>query len=143
MVRQECAKAYHQLHEVHLCMSTQMDPNDPEQKPDQLLGFVLALTAVNLAEASKENNSQSDIQPANFLCHAYALLALRFRHSLWRHSILSRFYMYKARKAHVKSEQINPSLEWILSKVGKDFVFKHCWKFGQSTSELVQVGPYL
>ena len=141
MVQRECAKAYHQLHEVHLCVSTSYNEIDPQQKPDHLLGFVLALTAVNLAEASKlgSTTSGAEAEPVNFLCHVYALFALRMRHSLWRHSLLSRFYMYKARCAQVKSAPIHPSLEWLLSKVGKEFVFKNNWKFGQPTSELAQV----
>ena len=141
MVRQECAKIYHQLHEVHLCLSSTYGQKDPNQKPEHLLGFVLALTAVNLAEGSKEstNDLLSDTQTANFLCHVYALFALRMRHSLWRHSLLSRFFMYKARCSQVKSAPIDPNLGWILSKIGKDFVFKNNWKFGQSTSELSHV----
>ena len=144
MVQRECAKAYHQLHEVHLCVNTSHDEIDPLQKPDHLLGFVLALTAVNLAEASKlgSNSSGADAEPVNFLCHVYALFALRMRHSLWRHSLLSRFFMYKARCAQVKSAPIHPSLEWLLSKVGKEFVFKNNWKFGQPTSELAQVSSF-
>ena len=143
MVRQECAKVYHQLHEIHLCEeSVSIEKQDLNQKPDHLLGFVLALTAVNLAEGSKrnhDNSPSSDSQSANFLCHVYAMFALRMRHSLWRHSLLSRFFMYKARCCQIKSAPIDPNLGWVLSNIGKNFVFKHSWKFGQTTSELSYV----
>ena len=142
MVRQECAKVYHQLHEVHLCEeSTACEKKDTSQKPDHLLGLVLALTAVNLAESSREsmNDSLSETHTANFLCHVYAMFALRMRHSLWRYSLLSRFFMYKARCSQVKSAPIDPNLGWVLSNIGKEFVFKNSWKFGQSTSELSYV----
>ena len=143
MVRQECAKVYHQLHEIHLCEeSVSIEKQDVNQKPDHLLGFVLALTAVNLAEGSKrnhDNSPSSDSQSANFLCHVYAMFALRMRHSLWRHSLLSRFFMYKARCCQIKSAPIDPNLGWVLSNIGKNFVFKHSWKFGQTTSELSYV----
>ena len=57
MVRKECAKVYHQLHEIHLCEeSVSIEKQDVNQKPDHLLGFVLALTAVNLAEGSTRNH---------------------------------------------------------------------------------------
>ena len=142
MVRQECAKVYHQLHEVHLCEeSSACEKKEANHKSDHLLGFVLALTAVNLAESSKEsmNDDSSDTQTANFLCHVYAMFALRMRHSLWRHSLLSRFFMYKARCSQIKSAPIDPNLGWVLSNIGKEFVFKNSWKFGQTTSELSYV----
>ena len=136
-MRLECAKVYHQLHEVHLCLSSTHDQKDANEKPDNLLGFVLALTAVNLAESSKETTNET--KTANFLCHVYASFALRMRHSLWRHSLLSRFFMYKARCAQVKTAPIDPNLGWVLSKIGKEFVFKNNWKFGQATSEMSHV----
>lgn len=66
--RKESAIALHQLHQVHLCT----------EEKDHLLGFFLAMAAVNLTEASGTN------LPSNFRSHVYALLALRIRHSMPR-----------------------------------------------------------
>ena len=44
-------------------------------KSDHLFGFVLAMTAVNLAESCGKSI------PKNFKSHVYALLSLRIRHS--------------------------------------------------------------
>ncbi len=79
LCRRECAAAYHQLHQVHLRSDADRDSH--------LMGFFLAMAAVNLAEAS----SQQDL-PSNFKSHSYALLALRIRHSTPRiFKYLSRF----------------------------------------------------
>jgi hypothetical protein len=63
--RRECAKGFHQLHQIHLCTV----------EKDHLYGFVLAMTAVNLAESCGRSI------PRNFKSHVYALLSLRFKHS--------------------------------------------------------------
>ncbi len=123
--RRECAAAYHQLHEAHLRSDADRD--------DHLMGFFLAMTAVNLAEAS----TQQDL-PGNFRSHAYALLSLRIRHSLPRiFKYLSRFYMFKAKHRQRKNENIDANLKWLLSGPGQDFFGNPYWHFGQPCSSMV------
>ena len=61
--RKECAAAYHEMHEVHLFLS------DDRDKGDHLMGLYLALTALNLTEASRPSD-KCETLPANFLAHA-------------------------------------------------------------------------
>ena len=123
-VRKECAKAYHQLNEVHFCQSN---------GTDNLYGFVLALSALNLAESMDENEN-------NFLCHVYALFSLRLRLLLPNRlfGFISRYYMYKAKRTLKKNDPIDPSLNWLLSSTGREFVKSTNWQFGQDHSLLTQ-----
>ena len=123
--RKECAIAYHQLHQVHLAL----------ERKDHLTGLYLALTAVNLAEAS------GTAVASNFRCHVYALLSLRIRHSLPRFvfKFLARFYMFKAKRRHANSEMIDAGLAWLMTKEGQEFAAQPHWFFGQNTGEFTSV----
>ena len=119
--RKESALAYHQLHQVHMCV----------EERDQLMGFFLAMAAVNLAEASGQE------LPGNFRSHAYAMLSLRIRHSLPRIvNFLSRFYMFKAKYRQQKNQHIDANLAWLLTKPGQSFFARSDWFIGQECSKM-------
>ena len=134
-VRRECARAFHQLNQVHFC---------DNGGADRARGLVLALTALNLAESCDYNTSAGgNGNGGNFLCHAYALLGLRLRNSRFLIlRLINRYYMHKARRAFKKQEQIDPNLNWLLSGNGQDFL-KADWQFGQDHSILTQVRSHL
>jgi sterol regulatory element-binding transcription factor 1 len=123
MVRREAAKTYHQLSTLAF-----FSPRNNFQ------GFVLAMTAVNLTEASGKT------LPKNFRSLVYASLALRLR--LMRPSpimrLFSKAYMFKAKQYSVKMEDVDPNLEWLLTSGGQEFFYKSNWKFGQKASLLVR-----
>lgn len=125
VARSECAKAYHQLNQVSLCTDQQAN----------LSGFVLAMTALNLSEASGKAVT------SNFCCHVYAMAAIRLRHTLPRcFDFLSKFYMYKARRYQRPSEDMDTNLRWLMSASGQEFFSKSTtWKLGEKfNSHLVQ-----
>jgi len=130
-VRKECAKAYHQMHEAHLCQAGQN-----KTPPDNLYGLVLGLTALNLAESCEDFQRDGN---GNFLCHVYALLSLRLRMMLPRKILgfVSRYYMFKARRVFRKQDPIEANLNWLLGPSGQQFI-KGDWQFGQQTSILTQ-----
>jgi len=122
--RREAAKAYHQLHQVHLTT----------ENGDHVMGIYLAAAAVNMVESCSQ-----DSLPGNFRSHVYALLALRLKHSaprFFRH--LSSFYMFKAKSRQRKNEAIDANLGWLLSKAGQDFFANSKWHFGQETTCLTE-----
>lgn len=126
--RRECATAYHEMQQVHLCLSDQ-------EKKSHLMGLYLALTALNLTEAARRGGKIEAVLPANFRAHVYALLALRIRHSLPRWlNFLYRFYMFKGKRWQKKNEKIDANLAWIFTKAGQDFAGK-C-RFGGEYSDL-------
>nr|AUZ82871.1 sterol regulatory element-binding protein 1 [Tigriopus kingsejongensis] len=121
--RKEAALAYHQLHQVHLSTEAR----------DHLTGVFLALTAVNLSEAS------GNTLPNNFRCHVYALMSLRIKHSLPRiFGFLARFFMFKAKRRQSRNEEIDANLGWMLEDEGQRFVMKGKWHFGQTCSHLTE-----
>ena len=114
--RKECAAAYHEMHKVHLFLS------DDRDKGDHLMGLYLALTALNLTEASRPSD-KCETLPANFRAHVYVLLAVRARHSLPRWmNFLYRFYMFKGKRRHKDNERIDANLAWVFGKTGQEFV---------------------
>ena len=143
--RKECAIAYHQLHQVHFFVSINWflpylirsfhQVHLCTEERDHLLGFFMAMSAVNLAEASGVH------VPSNLRAHTYALLSLRIRHSLPRgpFRFLARFYMFKARHRHRRNENTDANLGWLLtSKEGQKFMSTSDWEFGQECSQMVK-----
>ena len=121
-LRKEAALTYHQLASMALS----------EKDGNIFQSFVLSMTAVNLTEGSGRALAK------NFRSLVYAGLALRLRcmpSTLFRP--FSKFYMFKARQYSIKMEDIDPNLEWLLTPLGQDFMFKSQWKLGQETSVLV------
>ena len=121
-LRKEAAQTFHQLHTFSFF----------EEEYDFFKSFVLAMTAVNLTEASGKALKK------NFRSLVYAYLALRLRMS--KNIILkpfSKFYMFRAKFYCVKEEDIDSNLEWLLTSQGQNFMFKSKWTFGQKTSIMV------
>ena len=121
-LRKEAAQTYHELHKFSFF----------EEEYDFFKSFVLAMTAVNLTEASGKALKK------NFRSLVYAYLALRLRMS--KNIILkpfSKFYMFRAKFYCVKEEDIDSNLEWLLTSQGQNFIFKSKWTFGQKTSIMV------
>nr|APH81347.1 SREBP [Paracyclopina nana] len=125
-LRKEAALTFHQLSALSFFQDDQKDSSF-------FKGFVLAMTAVNLTEASGKALTKS------FRSTVYAHLALRLR---WRP--LARFYMFKAKQYAAKMEAIeDPNMKWILSQAGQEFFFKSNWKFGQKSGLFVQRNQHL
>lgn len=121
-LRKEAAKTYHQLSAFAIV-----------ENENWLQSFVLAMTCVNLTEASGRSVSK------NFRSTVYTFLAIQLKiinSALTRP--LAKFYMFKAKRYSVKMDDIDPNHEWILSPNGQDFFFKSNWKMGQKTSLLVR-----
>jgi len=131
-VRKECARAYHQLNQVHFCN---------QHGSDNSLGIALALTALNMAESCNIDAKTSESgNEGNLMSHIFALLALRLKNSglPFLSGALSRYYMHKAKRSFRKQEGADPNLNWILSKSGQEFFKSEQWQFGQANSILTQ-----
>lgn len=120
-LRKESAMTYHQLSCMELIDNV-----------DVFKSFVLAMTSVNLTESSGK------ALPKNFRSLVYAVLSLRLRCMPFIFKPFAKAYMFKSKQYSIKNDEIDPSLDWLLTSTGQDFFFKSQWKLGQSTSLLVK-----
>jgi len=115
-LRKEAAMTFHQLSSLSIV----------ENQPGYTFkSFVLAMTTVNLTEASGKSLSKS------FRSIVYAYLALRLRCMPAFLKPFSKFYMFKSKRYNVKNEDVNANLQWLLTQNGQNFFYQSDWKIGQ------------
>ncbi|CAG0895751.1 unnamed protein product [Cyprideis torosa] len=114
----EVASVYHRLHQLHLTGFT-------PQEYAPLLGTTLALSAVNLGEASGRQMNRGT------LAQIYVTAALRVKHSFPRaFFFLERYYLYKARRLCPQEISLLPApLRWLFRPAGYRFFVSHSWKY--------------
>ncbi|KAK9701536.1 Helix-loop-helix DNA-binding domain [Popillia japonica] len=102
----ELALVYHGLHQLHLI--------DSSEDGGHILGMILGLNSVNLAEAAGNK------MPQNQLIDIYVTAALRIKQSCFQFiQGIQRFYMGLAKQASMNSCDPVPSrLQWLFSPYG-------------------------
>lgn len=101
------SSVYHKLNQIHLVEKT--------EENSHLLGLVLALNAVNLAEAA------GNMMPFSDLCDIYVNMALRIKHSCFLQGI-NRYYLGLAKQASTNScDPIPLKLQWVFTPSGYRF----------------------
>uniref|UniRef100_A0A0A9XFH7 Sterol regulatory element-binding protein 1 n=1 Tax=Lygus hesperus TaxID=30085 RepID=A0A0A9XFH7_LYGHE len=106
---------YHHLHRIRLIKGE-----------NSMCDFMLAIAAINQAEAAGEHMSHEDL--AEIYC-AFALYLNRVSPIL---SFLRRFYYWKARRHATLSS--NKSLLWMTTTVGKNFIMNNNWSYNLNDS---------
>ncbi|GJQ64843.1 putative protein dimerization protein [Trypoxylus dichotomus] len=102
----ELALVYHGLHQLHLI--------DSSEDGGHILGMILGLNSVNLAEAAGNK------MPPNQLTDIYVTVALRIKQSCFQFiQGIQRFYMGLAKQASMNScDPIPTRLQWLFTPYG-------------------------
>uniref|UniRef100_A0A1B6EGK4 BHLH domain-containing protein n=1 Tax=Clastoptera arizonana TaxID=38151 RepID=A0A1B6EGK4_9HEMI len=113
----ELALVYHKLHQLHLVERWQNSG-----------GLMLALNAVNLAEASGNE------MPAKLMAHIYVSMALQVKQWPLILQLFCRVYLALARSSY----NIQPcsQLQWLMSPYGYRYFLSHHWTYGVTKSNL-------
>lgn len=103
----ELSYVFHKLNQIYLV--------EKFEENNHILGLILALNSVNLAEAA------GTMMPCSDLCDIYVNMALRIKHSCIFQSI-HRFYLGLAKQASTNScDQIPLKLQWVFTQPGYRF----------------------